>query len=144
MMRKIIVQNFVNVKTLYKEDNNCIDCKSYKYMDYNPDYPEKGTSKYICNIDEDNIPENAEIGGCPDYIKKSCESCNLKCKDGYKITGRQPMCFKSYFDIESFKCVKERIKMSKANTEKFDEPPIEGGEEAETNGSHAASAEENF
>ena len=49
-------------KDIYKEDNNCIDCKSYKYMDYNPDYPEKGTSKCICNIDEDNIPENAEIG----------------------------------------------------------------------------------
>ena len=32
---------FCQCKDIYKEDNNCIDCKSYKYMDYNPDYPEK-------------------------------------------------------------------------------------------------------
>ena len=78
---------------------------------------------------KDNIPENAEIGDCPDTLKEG-ESCNLKCKDGYKITGRQPMCFKSYFDIESFKCVKEIEEDNEkcANTEKFDEPPIEGGE----------------
>ena len=119
-------------KGIYKEDNICIDCKSYKYMDYNPDYPEKNTSKCVCNIDEENLPENTEIGDCPDTLKEG-ETCNLKCKDGYKITGRQPMCFKSYFDIESFKCVKEGEEDNEVNTEKFDEPPIEGGEEAESN-----------
>ena len=43
------------------------------------------------------------------------------------------MCFKSYFDIESFNCVKEGEEDNEVNTEKFDEPPIEGGEEAESN-----------
>ena len=46
------------------------------------------------------------------------------------MTGRQPMCFKSYFDIDSFKCVKEGEEDNEEISEEFDKPPNEGGEES--------------
>ena len=112
--------NICICKNEFLVGDNCFQCLG-ENMDYNEEYPGNNNSKCKCVIDESTtIPKNALLGGCEGKTLYNGETCNLKCKPGYNLTGQQPRCLESSFDIGTVKCTKGDKKEDETTGETVD------------------------
>ena len=111
--------NICICKDDYLIGESCFQCLG-ENIEYNEEYPENNDSKCKCVI-EDELPlsDNVLIGECENKTLYNGETCNLTCKDGYKLMGSQPRCLNNHFDKGTVTCTngnKKGDNSSKDNT----------------------------
>lgn len=142
--------NICICKDDYLIGESCFQCLG-ENIEYNEEYPENNDSKCKCVI-EDKLPlsDNVLIGDCENKTLYNGETCNLTCKDGYKLMGSQPRCLNNHFDKGTVTCINDNNKEdkpSKKNSDEKEEQPEINDEpleedEGETTGENAEDNED--